>query len=159
MAAPSPSARVDPLGARLLDGYRCLTALSSQVNASMWEIGVTPPGLDGGDAIDTTTMHNDVYRTVSSRALKTMTAGTVRGAYDPRIYTTFVSLINDEDNTVTTHFPNGDSLAYYGFLQNFEPDELVEGEMPEASFTITPTNYDVNAGTEESPVLTQAAGT
>lgn len=159
MAAPSPSARVDPLGARLLDGYRCLSALSAQPNASFWEIGITPPGLDGGDAIDTSTMHNDIYRTASSRALKTLTASTIRGAYDPRIYTTFISLINNENNTVTTHFPNGDSLAYYGFLQNFEPDELVEGEMPEASFTVTPTNQDPTTGAEESPVLTQAAGT
>jgi hypothetical protein len=156
MAAPSPTARQTPAGVKMRDGYQALFAFAADPNIEFWEKTVKPPGVDGGDGIDTTTMHNTEFRTMSARALKTLTEASTTAAYDPTLYDSIMSLINVE-TTVTVHFSDGSSLAFYGFLQKFEPGDLKEGEMPEASITIICTNEDPVARTEEGPVL--AAGT
>ena len=156
--APTPTARADPTGIKLNDGYRSLITFASDPNVELWEKSVTPPGMDGGDEIDTTTMHNDVYRTMSSRALKTLTEMQATCAYDPIIYQSLLVLINIE-TTVTVTFPDGSTLAFYGFMKSFEPGELVEGEQPEITITIVPTNQDPTTGAEEAAVLTNVPGT
>lgn len=158
MAAPVATARGTPSGIKLDDGYQTLVTIGTDATASFWEKTVNPPGLDGGDAIDTTTMHNTTYRTFAPRQLITMTEMSCKGAYDPNVYTTFLSLINVE-TTITVTFPDGSTLAFYGFLRNFEPDELSEGTQPEATFTIQPTNQDPTTGVEEAAVFTNVAGT
>jgi hypothetical protein len=158
MAAPTPTARQDPAGIMLEDGYRTLVTFARDPDIEFWEKGVTPPGLDGGDPIDTTTMHNDYWRSATPRSLVTMTEFECRVAYDPVLYTRIQNLLNIED-TVTVRFPDGSTLAFYGFLRSFEPDELVEGEHPEATIMVVPTNADPVTGDEEAPVLSSVAGT
>jgi hypothetical protein len=158
MAAPSPTPRVDPGGIKLDDGYRSLVTIAADTDISLWEIGVTPPGMDGGDPIDTTTMHNDTYRTMASRALKTLTEFTFRFAYDPAVYTQLETNINVE-TTITITYPDGSTLAFYGFLRSAEFDELVEGTRPEGTATITPTNFDPTNKVEAAPALASVAGT
>jgi hypothetical protein len=58
MAAPVATARVDPTGIKLDDGYRTLVTFATDPNIEFWEKSVTPPGLDGGDALETKTIHN-----------------------------------------------------------------------------------------------------
>jgi len=157
MGAPTPTARGVPLGRWLGDGFRTLINFAENPTVSLWEKSVQPPGLDGGDAVETTTMHNVNYRTMSSRFLKTMTESSVMAAYDPQVYDQLVALINVE-TTITVHMPNGGSLAFFGFLRTFEPAEHVEGTQPEATCTFTPTNVDPADGTEAAPVYT-APGT
>ena len=156
--APAPSARVDPVGIYLEDGYRSLIVLAVDTNISLWELGVGTPGMDGGDAIDITNMHNDEYRTMASRALKTLTEFTFTFHFDPAVYTQLESVIN-VDTTVTRHFPDGSTLAFYGFLRMVEFDEMTEGEVPTGTATITPTNRDPITRAEEGPVLASVAGT
>lgn len=158
MAAPVPANRSDPAGIKLDDGYRTLVAFTADPDASFWEKSITPPGLDGGEEIDTTTMHNDTWRSMAPRALKTMTPFSMTAAYDPVIYSTLVSLINIE-TTVTIHFPDGSKLAFFGFLKSVEPGELVEGTQPEITVNVVPTNADPTTGEEEDPVLVNAPGT
>lgn len=158
MAAPVPTARQTPAGIRLGDGFRTLVTFALNPTISFWEIGVTPPGMDGGDEVDTTTMHNLTYRTRNPRKLVTMTEFTMTASYDPNLYNTIFTLINRE-TTVTVTFPDGSTLAFYGYLRSFEPGELVEGEQPEADITVVPTNQDPTSGTEEAAVLTSVAGT
>jgi hypothetical protein len=157
MAAPTPTARQDPAGIRLEDGYRTLVTFASIPTASLWEISITPPGMDGGDPVDTTTMHNDDYRTMAPRALITLTEFTFTAAYDPNFYNQLLTIVNVE-TTVTVTFPDGSTLAFFGFLQKIEPEELVEGTMPTVSVTVCPTNTD-STGAEQPPVLTSVAGT
>lgn len=157
-AAPSPTARVSPSGIRLDDGFRCVKTFATDPNIEIWEKGNKPPGWDGGDAIETSTMHNTEFRTMASRALKTLTESTVRFAYDPSCYTAFEDLINLE-TTITDTFPDGSTLAYYGFLKDVEFDELVEGEQPEGTATIVPTNWDPVNRVEAGPALASVAGT
>lgn len=158
MAAPVAAARPAPAGIKLDDGFRTLVAFNANPDVSFWEKSVTPPGLDGGDAVDTTTMHNVRWRTMSPRHLVSMTEFSVTAAYDPNLYNDILSLLNVE-TTVTVHFPDGSTLAFFGFLKAFEPDALTEGEQPEASVTVVPTNQDPTSGDEEDPVLTSAVGT
>lgn len=157
MAAPTTTARSTPLGIKLDDGYSTKIACAADPDISFWERTITPPGIDGGEPIDTTTMHNTVWRTMSPRSLRTMTPVTVSAAYDPDIYDEAAALINlNREWTVT--FPDGSTLDFWGALTQFTPGELVEGTFPEASITIVPTNQD-NAGDEQAPVMTEVAGT
>lgn len=157
-AAPSATARVDPSGIKLDDGYRTLVTFALDTNLEIWEKSVTPPGLDGGDEIDTTTMHNDRWRTNAPRALIRMTPFSMTCAYDPTVYTAALSLVNRE-TTITVRYPDGSTLAFYGFLKTLEPGELVEGTQPEMTVTVVPTNQDPTTGAEEDPVLVSAPGT
>jgi hypothetical protein len=158
MAAPTPTTRGTPTGIKLDDGYRALITLSNNTTISFWEKKVQPPGADGGGPVDTTTMHNNTYRTMSSRALITLTEISVTVAYDPGIYTAIMQQINREQ-TITVLFPDGSTVAFYGFLQKFEPSDLEEGNQPEAKITITPTNYDPTNRVEAGPTITSVSGT
>jgi hypothetical protein len=153
MAAPVPVARATPLGKMLGDGFSTKIAFTSDTNVEFWEKTVTPPGLDGGDAVDLTTMHNAAWRTTAPRHLKTLSEFTLTAGYDPVVFTAIALLINKPD-TITVHFPNGGSLAFFGFLRVFAPGEAAEGAMPEATLTIMPTNRDPVDGSEAAPVYT-----
>jgi hypothetical protein len=158
MAAPTATTALrTPAGTKLDDGYRThinvretAGTTSEDDTISFWEKSVTPPGLDGEDAIDTTTMHNDTYRTFSPRALVTMTECSVTAAYDPQLYDDILLLLN-KHSTITVVFPDSTSVAFYGYIRNFTPGEHVEGTQPTATITIQPTNQDEN-GVEEAAV-------
>jgi hypothetical protein len=158
MAAPTPTTRVSPTGIKLGDGHSTLITMSLDTNIEIWERSVTPPGIDGGDEIDVTTMHNTVWRQTHPRQLKTLTEFSFSGMYDPIVYTSILAMINRKQ-TFTVRFPDGTTLAFYGFLKSFQPSELVEGSTPEATFTVVPTNADPTSGAEEAPVLASVAGT
>lgn len=158
MAAPTPAAYVSPAGIKLDDGYRTTITFTQDTDLSLWYKTVTPPGLDGGDPTNTTTMLNDSLRTFAPKALITMTAMTVNAAYDPDVYNQLLALIN-VNTTITLTFPDTSTIAFYGYLQKFEPGEMQEGEQPDASITIQPTNQDPSDGGEELPVIYSAAGT
>jgi len=158
MAAPAVTARQAPTGRMLEDGFSSVYAFSRDPNVNLWEKTVTPVGIDGGDAIDVTTMHNDNWRTFAPRTLRTLTEGSFTAAYDPICYNEILQMINIEQ-AITQHLPDGSSVAFYGYLRVFEPNELSEGEHPEATVTIQPTNRDPTTGAEEAPVVTLVAGT
>lgn len=141
MAAPTLTARGTPVGTMMRDGYRSLIALANDDDILFWEKQVTPPGLDGGDPINTTTMHNDQWRTFSSMALITLTPFSTVAAWDPRLYLNILAILNDE-TSISVHFPAGDAYWFYGYLQRLEPGPLVEGTQPEATVTFVPTNFD-----------------
>lgn len=157
-AAPVATVRQTPTGIKLEDGYRSTITFANDPNLSLWEIGVGTPGVDGGDPIDTTTMHNSTYRTMAARALKTLTEFTFTAAYDPSVYSDLEAAINVE-TTVTRTFPDGSTIAFYGFLRMVEFDDLVEGEMPTCTATVTPTNWDPVNKVEAGPTVTSVAGT
>lgn len=164
MAAPTPTTRGTPDGIKLKDGYSTKITLSLDTTIEFWEKTVKPPGMDGGDKIDQTTMLNDDWRTFASRSLITLTDSTIKAAYDPNLYNAILGLVNVQKigssaQIITVTFPDGSTLAYYGFLQSFEPDEMVEGTQPTATIVLAPTNYDPVNNVEAAPVLTSVAGT
>jgi hypothetical protein len=157
MAAPTATARLDPAGLRLLDGYRALYTFARRPAIALWEIEVTPPGVDGGEAIDTTTMHNDLWRTKFHRSLQELTDGKFTCAYDPAVLDNIVDQINAPD-VITVTFRDGSTWAFHGYLRMWEPDALKEGEMPTATATITPTDEDTGH-VERGPAVSAVAGT
>lgn len=159
MAAPADTTRGTPTGLRLDDGYSTKLAFARDPTICFWEKTVKPPGVDGGDAIDTTTMHNTTYRTMAARALITLTESSLTVAYDPNVYNTIITNLLNQEGAITVHFPDGSKLSFFGYLRTFEPNDCAEGEQPTATINITPTNYDPVNGVEAAPVLTSVAGT
>ena len=152
------TARTAPDGVMLEDGFPTTIAFALKPAVAFWEKTVTPPGLDGGDAIEQTTMHNILYRTFASRSLITMTDITVTAAWDPKLYDDILDLINEE-GSITVHFSNGDTVDFFGYLRLFEPQEESEGTQPEVQITITCTNRDPDTGAETAPNYKTANGT
>lgn len=157
MAAPSATARQTPSGRRLKNGFKSLITFARAPSIGIWEIAVKPMGFDGGDPVDTTTQHNNAWLTSAPRELIKCTAISGKCAYDPKAKTTLLSLLNIED-TITCRYSDGSTEAAFGFLRTFEPDEMVEGTMPTASFEIEITNVD-SSGAEQDPVVVEVAGT
>jgi len=158
MAAPSTTVRQTPAGARLTDGFPTKIAFSRDPDISFWETEVTPPGIDGGDAVETSTMFNTDWRTMAPRRLKTLTDATITAAYDPNVFNQLVELCNEE-GSVTVTFSDGSTLSFYGYLKMAEPGACVEGEMPTMEITVVPTNYDPTNKVEAAPVLVSVSGT
>jgi len=158
MTAPVTTARGTPVGVNLGDGFSTKIAFSLDADILLWEKTVQPTGLDGGDMIDVTTMHNVTYRTMRPRALITLTEHTFVAAYDPVVYDQIIAILNVEGD-ITLHFPDTDTLDFFGVLRLFIPSEHSEGSQPEATVTVTPTNVDPISGDEEGPVMTGTTGT
>lgn len=157
MGIPATTARTTPAGSHLKNGHPTLIAFAADPDVSFWEKTVQPPGLDGGDPIDQTTMHNDTYRTMAPRSLITMTEFQVVAAYDPAVIDQILALINVE-GAITVHHPDGSTEDFFGFLRQFERSEHTEGEQPEATITIVPTNVDPSDDSEAAVNYTAPAG-
>lgn len=159
MAAPSDTTRTTPSGKFLEDGFSTKIAFARSAGVNLWEKTVTPPGVDGGDEIETTTMFNTTWRTFAARNLRTLTEVSFTAAYDPAAYTTIINDLVNQEGAITCHFPDGSKISFYGYLKMFEPSECQEGEQPEADVTIFPTNYDPVNDVEGAPVITSVSGT
>ena len=158
MAAPTPTARAAPSGIPLFDGYSTKITLAADSNVEFWEKDVQPPAVDGGDAIDITTMHNTLWRTKNARTLVNLGDVQSTVAYDPVCYTSVVALVNVH-TTITVTFPDGSTLAFFGYLRSFTPNAHAEGAQPEATVVIVPTNYDHTNHVEAAPVVASVSGT
>jgi hypothetical protein len=153
MAAPVATERVTPTAKKMDDGYKTLITFAANPSIEFWEKTVTPPGVDGGDPLDTTTMHSTRWRTRAPRALITLGEVKATVEWNPSLYVSILALINKKD-TVTIRFPDQSTLAFFGFLRLFDPGDLAEGGEPTASITVTPTNADPVTGAEQAPVYT-----
>jgi hypothetical protein len=141
----------------LRDGMRTTVTLARFPAISFKEKTVTPPGFDGGDAIEQTTMFNEDVRTKWPRQLFEMTDASATVAYDPGVFGQIRQCINIPD-TITVTYPDGTTQAAWGYLQKFEPGELQEGEQPEADVTFVFMNQDED-GVEQYPVIAEVTGT
>jgi hypothetical protein len=138
---------------RLDDGYSTKIQFTVGAGASgttIWEKTVTPPGVSAGGEIDITTMHNVTWRTRNPKALKTLSNASFTAAYDPIFYDDLLAMIG-VNQLITIEFPDGDSLDFWGWLDEFTPGANSEGEQPTADCTIIPSNKD-NSGAEVAPI-------
>ena len=158
MGVPVNTPRQTPGHPHLNDGYQTLIAFALAPAVNLWEKAVEPPGIDGEEKINTTTMFNTTWRTFYPRSLKSLTDANCKGGFSAHVYTDIVSLCN-QPGSITVHFPNGDQLSFFGYLKDFKPEPLEEGKFPEASFMIVCTNYDPVAGVEAAPLFTPGTGT
>ncbi len=138
---------------RIDDGHPTTITIGgagSTLSAYLWEKSVTPPGISGGGEIDTTTMHNSIWRTRAPKSLKTLTNSTLTIAYDPALYDALVSLINVNVEMVIT-FPDSSTLTFWGWIDEWSPGECVEGAQATADITIICSNEN-DANVETAPV-------
>lgn len=120
------------------------------------EVGVKPPGADGGGPIDTTSLRNLVVRTRHPKSLKTLTSITARVQYDAALITSAFSLVN-VNQVLSIDFPSPSEgvikrLLFWGYLDKFDPQEVTEGNQPLANITVEPTNMN-DLGEEVLPEL------
>jgi len=143
---------------RLDDGYSTTMTFPSPyagvMGVTLWEKSITPPGIEGGGANDTTTMRNSAWRTRAPKHLKTMSEISGTCAYDPAVYDDII-LMCQENLLVTVNFPDGSSLQIWGWLDEFKPGEATEGEQPTATFTFICSNQN-GSGVETAPVYVAA---
>ena len=147
---------VTPSGIKIDDGFPTFVGFSlpSATAAGFWEKEVTPLSLMGGGANDTTTMHNITWRTKAPKLLKSAGDTTGLCAYDPEVYEDLVTALN-QIQLVTVYFANGDTLAFYGWIDEFKPNSAKEGDQPTATFTVIASNQTAT-GLEVAPVWTAA---
>ena len=140
--------------ARMDDGHQTLISFADDPTVLFYEKTVTMPGIDAGGGIDTTVMANTTWRTMAPKALKSLTDGAITVAYDIDAVAEIITLCGS-NNLITITFPDGATLAFWGFLDKFNPSELAEGVQPTAEIVIVPTNQD-NTPAETAPVFTPA---
>lgn len=146
----------NPTGIKMCQGYATVVNFGTKPSLAFWAVSVTPLGLDGGDAIDCTTMHSVTFREHDPRSLITTTDMKIEGFYDPAIWADLLALVNKID-TITIFFPDTSTLAFFGFLRQAEYGALKEGETAMMTLTVVGTHRDPVAGTLAPPVYT--AGT
>jgi len=141
----------------LEDGHSTLIGMELLPGVLFCEKRVTPPGLDGGGANDVTTMKNETWRTMAPKKLITMTNGGAKVAYDPAVYSlSQIQAVINVNQKLTVTFPDLSKVEFFGWLNKFEPDEVVEGEQPEADVEFIPSNRDSNTGDEAGPTYIPA---
>jgi len=115
------------------------------------EMGVTPPGIDGGGPNDTTNMKNTAWRTQQPKVLKTLTGSQLTCHYDPAFLTGILAMINT-NQLITLTFPDAQTWDFWGWIDKFQPGEIVEGQPPTATVMIEVANQNA-AGAEVAPAL------
>lgn len=158
MAAPTPTARQIPTGLKLWNGFRTKITFKRYPAVSLWEMSVKPGGLNGGSAINTSTMHNVSRVTKQPQSLVEGGQITGKAAYDPAVRTTIEDMVNVED-TITITYPDGTTESIFGYLMSVEFDELQMGTFPTLSFTVEQTSWDPAADVEAAPAIASVAGT
>ena len=140
--------------ARIDDGHSTTITFGTADTVLLWEKEVTPPGMEGGGANDTTTMLNSAWRTKAPKKLVSLTDASMVVAYDPAFLDDVLSMIN-VNQLVTITFPDGSTWEFWGWLDTFVPNANTEGEQPTAQCTIIPSNQHTS-GSEVAPVYTAA---
>ncbi len=140
----------------LHDGFPTTITLSG-AGTTFWEKTVQPPGIDGGEPIEITTMRNASLRTRAPRHLYDVTPMELSVAYDPTAYDTIMAAVNVNQEIVVT-FPDEGTVTWWGFLKSFIPEANEEGKQPTARITLVPTNVN-SSGEETAPEVAAGAGT
>lgn len=137
------------------DGFSTTISFSaggSGIEVFMEEKTVAPPGISGGGANDVTTMRNTAWRTNAPKQLKTLTNSTITVAWDPAIYDEILAILI-VNQLLTITFPDGATVDFWGWLDEFTPGDQEEGEQPTADIVIIPSNRN-EAGEEVGPDYT-----
>jgi hypothetical protein len=127
--------------ARITDGHRTLISFQLAPSLKIWQVDVTPPGLDAGGANDVTVMENLRYRTFMPKHLVTLTEAGATVQYDPIFYNDLVEMIGINQLCFVT-FPDGSSVEFWGWLDKITPNAAKEGEPPTATMRVIPSNMD-----------------
>lgn len=140
---------------RIDDGHATYFILTTPSTVKFYEKEVTPPGIDGGGANDTTTMRNTAWRTKAPKKLKTLTTAQTVVSYDPEVYDNILAALQ-VNQLITIQFPDGSQVKFWGWLDKFTPGNVTEGSQPTATIAIECSNQN-DAGVETEPDYVSAA--
>jgi hypothetical protein len=141
-----------PVNERLDDGFSTIITLANIPTVKLFEKGVTPPGITAGGPIDTTTMRNITWRTMSPKVLKSLTPVSATVAFATNAIPVVQGQIG-HNQLITITFPDLSTLVFWGWLEEFSIGALSEGEQPTATIKIQPGNID-NDKNEVAPHYT-----
>ena len=150
MSLPSPTVRNTPPIAPMKDGHRSMFTFANAATISVWEKGMKPMGMDGGDMIDVNTMHTGTWFQQWPRAIIRTTPLNVRVGYITSQYPIIRQQIN-VNQAITQWFPSSHWVTFYGVLRLFDPEEMVEGTQPEAQMVLEATHWDPVGNVEHGP--------
>ena len=125
------------------------------------EKSITPPAIDGGEPINTTVDVAGTQRVSLSAPRAKVKMGTninLTVAYDPRVYN-FYSELNRAiglNQYIRCQFPDNSQLRFLGWIQSFSASAMQEGEQPEASVSITISNFNLDTNSPEAPVFSSS---
>jgi hypothetical protein len=132
------TARQTPVGTPFDDGYQSLITFSADPDLSFWEQAVGAPGIDGGDAIPTSSMHNASLRTFAPRKLKSLTPFQVQGKFSSGTLDQVNALVN-VNGWITITWPDDTLYSFPGFLKSFNPGLAQEGNPMQGTIEVVPT--------------------
>jgi len=141
-----------PINKPLDDGFSTIITLANIPTVKIYEKEVTPPGIQAGGAIETTTMRNTTWRTMSPKSLRTLTPMSVTVAFATEAIPQIQGQVGI-NQLITVTFPDLSTLAFYGWIDEFTIGAMTEGEQPTATITIQPSNQS-SPGVEAAPVYT-----
>ena len=137
------------------DGHPMTIAFSASdseivMSTYLYEKEVTPPGVSAGGENDTSTMRNTTWRTKAPKSLKTLTTGSFQAAYDPAVIDEIIATCG-VNQLITITYPDESTVAFWGWIDEFTPGAIVEGEQPIATVNMIPSNQNA-AGVETAPL-------
>lgn len=135
---------------RMDDGFSTTMTFAEDATVKFYEKEVTPPSVEAGGENDTTTMLNTTWRTKAPKKLKTLGDAGLTVAYDPAVYDDVIAMIG-VNQKITIKFPDDSTLKFYGWIDVFTPNSIVEGEQPTADVTIVCGNQSTSGG-EAAPL-------
>lgn len=147
MSAPTASTRVPPSIPAMTNGFPIMLIFAEKPDVAFWNISITPPGVHGGDSIDTTTQENETWRTKAARILKELTNSKATANWHPEAYTDMKALCNKE-TSITILFPTSPQhgIVFWGYLKDGDPQEIEESstDPPRIELEIVATMCDPN---------------
>lgn len=117
-------------------------------------ITITPPGWDGGDAIDTTTLSNITYKTKMAAKLIDIGNMSFTAELDP---TKIHAAPINSPATIEVDIPEVGVWTFRGHLKSITPNELTVGERATCSGEIIITNTLADGATESAPTWAPSA--
>jgi len=143
--------------AYLTDGFKALIQFADYPTVKFKEVTVTPPSMIGGGENDFTNMRNEEFRTKNPKKLKSMGNMSFTAHYDPQVYDSgqVFEMIN-VNQLISVIFPDGSAASFWGWLDEFTPNEMTEGAPPTASGTIIASNLNAS-GEETAPVYFESS--
>lgn len=160
MSAPANTPRGTPSGIALKEGFSVEIAFSKLPTVSIWCKSMKPLTQTNSETIDTTTQKNTAVKTRRPRVLNDYGPSTTfKFTYDPNCRSQIQASLVGKEGAITQWWPDNSSEDFFGYLQQAEFDEMVEGQLPEATGTIVCTNWDPVANVEVAPVYTNVSGT
>jgi hypothetical protein len=136
-----------------------LTFTGTGVSFTLDWVTITPAPLEGGEAIDTTSLANTQFKTSMPQTLISCGDLTFSGELNADALDDAVDSINKEATAVVVVGNGGGTFTYYGYLKSVTPGSLTAGEKAtmDGVFAVTNTVTTAYVPTETAPTFATGA--